>query len=248
MIGTTVDLAPPEALAHAVGGTFRDTGREFLRHFIDIGRLTPSDRVLDVGCGVGRMAVPLTGFLDERGHYRGFDVMADAVAWCQSEITTRDPRFEFRHVDLHNPAYNRGGGTHASDFVFPYDDASFDFVFLTSVFTHMLPADVRRYLAEIGRVLVPGGRCFATLFLLNAESLALLRSGLSPVYHFRHRLEECRTLDARTPENAVAYEEDRMRGWFRASGLEWAGRPVYGTWCTRLGGLSLQDIVVARKG
>jgi SAM-dependent methyltransferase len=247
MTSAAIAAIPPDALALSVGGTFVETGREFLRHFVDIGGLRPGDGVLDVGCGVGRMAVPLTGFLNDVGRYDGFDVMADAVAWCQSEIAACDPRFRFQHVNLINHSYNRNGSGAAADFVFPYGDGCFDFVFLTSVFTHMLPTDVRRYLAEIARVLVPGGRCFATMFLLNAESLALMRSGLSPVFHFRHRLPECRTLNPAAPEDAVAYEETRMKAWFQAAGLGWAGRPVYGTWCTRLGGLSLQDIVVARK-
>jgi SAM-dependent methyltransferase len=239
------DLAPPEALANAVGGTFRETGREFLRYFVEIGGLQPHHRVLDVGCGVGRMAVPLMEYLDANGRYEGFDVMPNLIRWCQEEITPRDSRFRFRHVDLHNPTYNPGGGTAAADHRFPYADASFDFVILTSVFTHMRPEGVRRYLAEIARVLAPAGRCFATFFLLNAESLALIRAGLSPYFRFAHLHDGFRANDRDLPENAVAYDEEQVRGWYGECGLAWVGSPAYGHWCTRLNGLSLQDIVVA---
>src|SRR5262249_6440676 len=57
------------------------------------------------------------------------------------------------------------------EFVFPYADASFDFVFLTSVFTHMLPAEVAQYLREVRRVLRPAGRCPAAFFFLHAGGL-----------------------------------------------------------------------------
>ena len=240
------DLVPPDALAHAVGGSFRETGAEFLHHFVDIGGLEPHHRVLDVGCGVGRMAVPLMGFLNERGRYAGFDVVPSLVDWCQAEIAARDSRFSFQRFDLRNSTYNPTGATRAVDLRFPYDDASFDFVFLTSVFTHLLPDDLRHYLSEIARVLTPGGRCFSTFFLLNDESLGLIRSGLSPVFRFSHLHDGYRANDA-VAENAVAYREDDVRRWYSAAGLEWIGPPVYGHWCTRLNGRSLQDIVVARK-
>jgi SAM-dependent methyltransferase len=59
---------------------------------------------------------------------------------------------------------------------FPFDAETFDLVTLTSVFTHMLPAEVDNYLAEIARVLKPNGRCYATYLLLTAESRPLMSS------------------------------------------------------------------------
>lgn len=241
------ELEPPPVLANAVGGAFRDTGREFLPYFTGIGGLQPHHRVLDVGCGVGRMAVPLMSYLDDRGRYDGFDVMEETVAWCQAEIATRDARFRFTRIDLHNETYNPGGRVHSADYTFPYPDASFDFVFLTSVFTHMLPADVRRYLREIARVLAPSGRCFSTFFLLTPESLALIRAGLSPLFRFAYIHDGFRSNHPTEPEQAIAFDESQVRAWYEDCGLSWLRAPVYGTWCTRLGGLSLQDIVVAGR-
>jgi SAM-dependent methyltransferase len=242
------DLMPPPELALSVGGEFRETGEEFLTYFVEIGGLRPTDRVLDVGCGVGRMAVPLTRYLTGDGGYEGFDVMADAIAWCQRHITPRFPAFRFAHVPLRSQVYNAAATTAPTAFAFPYPASSFDFVFLTSVFTHLLPADAQHYLAQIARVLKPRGRCFSTFFLLNPESTGLIQAGLSPHFPFAHRVDDgCRVQDPVTPEAAVAYDEDRVRGWYRDAGLDVIDPIRDGFWCGRLDGLSLQDIVLATK-
>jgi len=57
-------------------------GRLFLPHLIELGELKPTHTVLDVGCGIGRVAIPLTKFLSE-GMYYGFDIVPSAITRCQ---------------------------------------------------------------------------------------------------------------------------------------------------------------------
>jgi ubiquinone/menaquinone biosynthesis C-methylase UbiE len=53
---TNDDLVPPVDLVNYVGGgDFKAIGEEFLTYFINLGMLQPSDSVLDVGCGSGRI-------------------------------------------------------------------------------------------------------------------------------------------------------------------------------------------------
>src|SRR5688572_26220823 len=52
---------------------FHDTGRSQLEFFVEIAGLQPSHRVLDIACGVGRVAMPLATYLDDAGGYEGFD-------------------------------------------------------------------------------------------------------------------------------------------------------------------------------
>jgi len=243
-----VVLLPPPELELSVGGRFREVGEEFFTYFVDIGGLRPTDRVLDVGCGVGRMAVPLTRYLVDPGGYDGFDVMPRAIAWCQTQITPRFPRFRFQYIPLRNDTYNTTAAQTAATFTFPYPAASFDFVLLTSVFTHLLPDAARQYVSQIATILKPGGRCFCTFFLLNAESEGLLQAGLSPQFPFAHRYDaNCRVQDAKKPEEAIAYDEALIRDWFEAAGLTLADPIRYGSWCGRSDGLSLQDIIIAVK-
>ncbi len=151
----------------------RKTGQEFLRYFIDLGGLKPDDAVLDVGCGRGRMAISLTQYLRRRGRYEGFDITSAHIDWCAEHVSRPYPNFRFALSDIFNAAYNPTGKTRASEYVFPYPDATFDLVFPTSPFSpSMLPGDLEHYVSEISRVTKKGGRCLATFFLLERRIAA----------------------------------------------------------------------------
>jgi SAM-dependent methyltransferase len=250
--GAADPLLPPTRLMF-VGGSrrdFRPLGQKWLATFVRVGGLKPSDDVLDVGCGVGRMAVALSGYLDPGAEYRGFDVVSEGIAWCQQAITPRHPRFEFQHADIYNEEYNRGGVLRASDFVFPYPDGSFDFVFLTSVFTHMLPADVRHYMAEIRRVLRPGGRCLITWFVLDTVARKRIEAGeTGPLRRFSRDLGGYWVVEGQTPEAAIAYAEADIRKAYVDANLAITEPIIYGGWSGRTDSTSNhnQDIIVARR-
>ena len=145
-------LVPPKWL-HCVGdGDYVQIGEEFLYHFTEIAGLQPHERVLEVGCGTGRMARPLTKYLTG-GSYDGIEIVSPSINWCRKTYTPRFRNFHFHFTDIYNKAYNPNGSQLASDYRFPFEDSAFDFVFLTSVFTHMLPADMENYLNEVTRVL-----------------------------------------------------------------------------------------------
>ena len=243
------DLTPPAELMFADGGVedFWTAARGTLRRMIEVGGLRPGDRVLDVGCGVGRMALALTSYLEPGGSYEGFDIVGPGVEWCRVHITPRFPRFRFRKADVFNASYNPRGRCADAEYAFPYPDASFDFVFLTSVFTHMLPEGVENYVYEIARVLKPGGRCFLTFFLWNEEAAALVRAGKA-AFSFAHERGVCRVEDRRDPEAVVCYDEAHALALLARYGLEWNGPVHHGWWSGRGDCFNGQDVVTAVRG
>ena len=135
----------------------------------DVGGLAPDGRVLDIGCGPGRIAAPLTGRL-EGGSYEGFDVVPRSISWCQRKISAQHPSFRFQLADIRNGQYNPTGSQEARAYTFPYPDREFDLALAASVFTHMVPGEIERYVSEAARVLKPGGRLLASFYLMNEEA------------------------------------------------------------------------------
>ncbi|MBN2391083.1 MAG: class I SAM-dependent methyltransferase [Anaerolineae bacterium] len=236
--------SPPWWLRDVGGSDFKRTGEEFLRYFIEIAHLQPDARVLEIGCGSGRMALPLRGYL-RGGTYTGIDITAQSIVWCQQHISRRYPHFTFVHADLYNKRYNPDGKLHADTYIFPFADGAFDFIFLTSVFTHLLPADTTHYLQEIARLLAPQGNALCTFFLLNDQQAELAATGNNDIqFHYGEGPYHVR--DADIPESAVAYQEAYVLEQLALQRLSLQGPIHYGTWSGRADGLSYQDILLVQ--
>ena len=117
--GPQVRLPRPWKRRTLPGDMGVEVGERYLRFLQELGGLKPDHAVLEPGCGTGRMAMPLTGYLNAEGSYDGFDVVGDAVETCVKEIGSNHPNFRFRHVDVFNGAYNRGGTLDPESFPFP---------------------------------------------------------------------------------------------------------------------------------
>ena len=240
MAGGADKLVPPRSLHFVGGGDFREVGRTYLGHFRAIANLGTGESVLDIGCGTGRMAVPLIDFLDAGGSYTGFDISAPAVEWCGSNITAVNPRFRFVHADVYNLEYNPKGGARADAYRFPCEDRSVDFAFATSVFTHMHADEIRNYLAELHRVLRPGGRALLTFFICEGTT-----GRPAAAMDFCHVQGEGLTIDPQTPERAMAFSEGWVRKAFDGAGLAIREPILYGNWSGRTDGADFQDMVLA---
>lgn len=239
-------LVPPRRLDFAGRSDFVATGEELLSQLVELAELQPSDAVLDVGCGTGRVARPLTGYLGDEGSYDGFDVDREAIGWCRRRYRGF-PRFRFQVADLFHRRFNPQGAHSAAEYPFPYEDGRFDVTVLTSVLTHLLETEADHYLSEVSRVLRSGGRVLATFFLLDDDSRAAIADGRSGLA-FLDAEAHVAVVSEDLPEEAVAYDEGWLRERLAAHGLGVREPVVHGTWRGATHGLAFQDVVVAERG
>jgi len=244
VLGRRSDMVPPRYLNYADSGGYTEQGKEFLVYYKQRCGLQPHHRVLDVGSGIGRMAVPMTGYLTT-GSYEGLDIVRSGIRWCQHHISNKYPRFRFQIADIYNKQYNPRGKYKPGEYRFPFSDAEFDLTIMISLFTHMLTSDLDHYLSEVSRVLKPGAKCLITYFLLDDEAKRRVAAGTAAV-PFDHKLEGCWTSDPVTPETAVGYDPAMLVPLYQKHSLV-PDAIHYGAWSGRSDYLSYQDIIIATK-
>lgn len=122
--------------------------------------LKRDSRLLDWGCGAGRLAVGVREHFGRLDLYHGVDVQRHLIDWACRYLA--GDGYRFTHVDAANDRYNaRGGGTHH----IPGYESDYDVLYAYSVFSHMHTADVAAYLTEISRILRRDGFGFFTAFV-----------------------------------------------------------------------------------
>jgi demethylmenaquinone methyltransferase/2-methoxy-6-polyprenyl-1,4-benzoquinol methylase len=104
------------------------------------------DRVLDVGCGTGLLAVMMA----RRGaHVTGIDISPPMLSQAAARVSESGfiDQIELREIG-------------AVDMDTAFQDGSFDAVVSTLVFSELSDDEIGYALSEIGRILRPGGKLF----------------------------------------------------------------------------------------
>jgi SAM-dependent methyltransferase len=222
------------------GAGFVAVGDQITTLLCTYASLGQKSRVLEIGCGCGRNAISLAGFLGD-GNYTGMDIEPVALEAARNNSLLRRKHFVFDLLDVLNDVFNPTGRYLATEYVLPYPDESFDVVFLISVFTHMLTDEVRNYATQIARVLKPGGRCFLTAYLLDQDMDGQQRK-------FPYKSQEHSYEDEAIPGIAVAYESSFLQSAFAANGMEISSGPLWGTVHGSISQTPLdQDLIVFTK-
>jgi SAM-dependent methyltransferase len=194
--------------------------------------LEPTYTVLEIGCGIGRDAIPLTAILTE-GRYIGVDIVKRSIDWFTDNIAKRHPNFGFYHYDVQDQLHNPGGAIRTTDIRIPLPDKSVDRIVLFSVFTHMFQPEIEHYLREFNRLLKPSGLVYATTFLFDDKILAKAReTNLTPFdLRFEHEVNpNCRINTPSHPLGAVAYTVAAWDQMIAATGMRYAKPFLRGAW------------------
>jgi ubiquinone/menaquinone biosynthesis C-methylase UbiE len=128
-----------------VGFLTRGRERKFRQKIADLAQLRPGEAVLDVGCGTGSLALVARQRVGATGRVSGIDPAPQMISRARHKAARRGLTIDFQVGVIEQ---------------LPFADQSFDVV-LSTFMMHHLPGDLkRRGLAEIARVLKPGGRVF----------------------------------------------------------------------------------------
>jgi ubiquinone/menaquinone biosynthesis C-methylase UbiE len=131
---------------HAIGdGDFDSIGRTELDLLIEEG-LRPTNTLVDLGCGIGRLAVHAIQYLT-KGHYVGIEIADTFLVEAERRL---------RNLTQQSSCRVKWKKQRTDAFDLP--DDSVDFLCAFSVFTHLEHEDSHRYLKSALRIVKPGGK------------------------------------------------------------------------------------------
>ena len=141
-------------------------GREgrFRRRIVELAELCPGQRVLDVGCGTGTLALAAADAVGSEGNVDGIDPSPEMIARAQSKAKSRGHSARFQQASIES---------------LPYPDGCFDAVLSSLMFHHLSESQENAGLTEIHRVLAPGGRLTIVDFVGGGPLLHRLAAHLS---------------------------------------------------------------------
>jgi SAM-dependent methyltransferase len=139
-VAGTADVAEYERSGEATAGDI-----------VEHARVTPTDRVLEIGCGTGRIGIKLA---PRCGHWIGADVSTNMLGHAR-EALKGQTNVSFLHLN----GVDLAG----------VDSGTIDVAYCSGVFMHLDEWDRYRYVTEAHRVLKPGGRVYFDNFNLRSN-------------------------------------------------------------------------------
>lgn len=137
---TTKDLATRIDIHSKFGA------RDIDAWMIDLIKLHPGNKILDVGCGSGKQCFSYHENLHGQAKITGGDVSEDLLQQARDEDSRRNTGMNFVHLDFNKK--------------FPFEPDQFDFV--SCCFAIYYAENVPFTISEMHRVTLPGGRLFTT--------------------------------------------------------------------------------------
>lgn len=245
----TLAELPPEWMMNTIGSHaadhFKNTACWTFTELVRRGRLSSASRIIDIGSGCGRMALPFSHLIED-GEYYGTDVFREGVDWCTQNISPRNPAFKFFFQDVEKNYYFKDAAGEGNKMGLPFaKDGSIDFVFAISVFTHLIEYDAVQYLREIARVLDKRGIAYLTTFNIDRFFFEYVRNTGK---HVAVREVSPGHYQAYAGQDFFGgYTPERWRKLVEDAGMEIIGYDP-GSWANKPGSLHFQDVsLIAKK-
>jgi SAM-dependent methyltransferase len=190
--------------------------RRFKRQLVEQAAPEPGQRILDVGCGTGTLAI-LVGSTQPEAEVIGLDADPEILEQACGKAEAGPARVRF----------DQGLSTDL-----PYEDESFEVVLSTLFFHHLTGVDKRTTAAEIARVLRPAGELHVADWGRPGDPLMrVLFNGVRAFDGFERTRDNVAGALPRIFEGAGlerATETDRLRTAFGTLALYRARKPELG--------------------
>lgn len=217
-------------------------GQQFVNLLINNVELSNNSKILDVGCGTGRIAKCLYQKMDV-GLYQGYDINQKYIDYCKLTY----PLYDFDHFDIQHDEYNSLGTFNQNDFILPYQSNYFDIIIILAVINHLHYSNVVNLFNELSRVIKRGGYVFSTHTILNNKSIEFINNKTTQPYLFTYK-EEHNWYDYESRKLInVAHHEIDIRRLLIKNRLMIREPIRYGQWCGSPMPLAGPDIIIAVK-
>jgi SAM-dependent methyltransferase len=241
-------LRPDPGLKSPLGGinpyheAFDQIGQQFKQLLTGYANLTTNSKILDIGCGTGRLAKQLIGWMP-KNNYHGIEINKDYHNYCK-----RTYKSEFSLLDINHAEFNPSGKIQPEDFKLDFPDSSFTHCCMIAVLNHFKIEWFEQYAAEISRILVHKGIFFATAILINSSSDEATKRRNKPPFLFDHREENQWWDFYQRPLFNTAISEHLVRRSLVKHGLMIKEPIRYGEWCGSQMAITGHDVIIASKG
>jgi len=123
------------------------------------------NKIVDIGCGTGLLAIAAQPFVGEQGSFTGIDVKQNSIEFCRNQY--QFPNYTFQHHQVYNEMYS--AEQEKAFLPWRIETSSTDLVTAVSVWTHLREEDAMFYMKEVARILKPKGKAIITFFYMDEE-------------------------------------------------------------------------------
>lgn len=167
--------------------------------------------IMEIGCGCGKTFQHIHDIGEFTGSFVGIDIDSEMLTYCRKHFNR--PSFSFIQSNHQNSAYSeRQTVGPSTPWHIPLSDECLDFVYSSSLFSHLFELEIMNYLCQSYRLLKPGGAVRMSFFCIES-----VEKGNR--WNFKHRKGNAYIESLKVPEAAVAFEKSIMESFFCKSGF-----------------------------